>query len=139
MAILRPTVEFNFEPLLKLAKIFPELNGRLLALVGKRSRVLLKEKYLSGQELDLRKFPTDKRGRFTVTSNVNKRRTFTKIASYPVNLFERGRGLRSGAREPGRFIITKKLKQDVAARIGSYTSEFERRILEPELNKIGAS
>ena len=137
MAVLKPEVSFNFEGIFNLIKVFPDLNGRYLALIGKRSRDLLKQKYLSGQDLTLRKFPVDSLGRYTVTSDVNRRRTSVKIYSYPVNLFERGRKLRSGAQEPGKYIITKKLKQSVMSRIGSYTMEFESQILEPGIKKAG--
>lgn len=137
MAILKAEVQFNFEPIQRLIKIFPDLNGRFLSLVGKRGRTLLKQSYLSGQELTLRSFPKDRKGKFTITSDVNKKRDQVKIYSYPVNLFEKGRLLRSGRKEPGKFIITKKLKQDVMSRMGSYIGQFENKILNPEIKKAG--
>lgn len=137
MAILKADAEFRFGPVVKLIGIFPELNGRFLSLIGKRSRVYLKMNLLSGQELDLRAFPTDKLGRPTIVSDVNKRRDSVKIYSYPVNLFERGRILRDGSKEAGRYIITRKLKQAVMSRQASYVNEFENRILQPEIKKAG--
>ena len=137
MAVLRPTVVFNFEPLQQLARQFPEFNGRFLALIGSRARRILKEDYLSGQELTYKSFGRSKSGQHLITTDVNKRRTFTKIYSFPLNLFERGRTLRSGRREAGKFILTRKLKQDILSRTGSYVSEFERRILQPELKGMG--
>ena len=138
MAILKAEVTFDLTPIKTLIKIFPDLGGRYLALVGKRSRTLLKEEYLSGQELMLRAFPVGKSGKRTITSDVNKKRTQVKIYSFPVNLFEKGRTLRSGRKEPGKYIITRKLKQAVSGRMGSYITEFETRILEPEIKKAGA-
>ena len=111
MAILKAEFTTNLESIRQLIQIFPELNGRFLSLVGKRARTILKEEFLSGQDLNLQAFPRDKMGRFTITSDVNRKRTQVKIYSYPVNLFERGRILRSGRKEPGKFIITRKLKQ----------------------------
>jgi hypothetical protein len=137
MAILRAEVTFNLEPIQRLVKVFPELNGRFLALIGKRGRTRLKEAYLSGQELNLQKFPTDRKGKNTITSDVNRKRTQVKIYSYPVNLFETGRRLRSGVREPGKFIVTQKLKQDILSRLGTYASEFESKILTPEIKRTG--
>lgn len=137
MAILKAEVDIDFKPILQLAVIFPELNGRFLALVGKRARVLLKEEYLSGQELMLNAYPKDKKGNYTIVSDVNKKRTQVKIYSYPVNLFERGRMLRSGKKERGKYIITRKLKQAVLNRTASYANEFQARVLEPELKKAG--
>ena len=137
MAVLKADVNFNTKPIQQLIQVFPSFNGRLLSLIGKRARLMLKMQYLSGQELNLKAFPLDKAGRQTITSDVNKKRTFVKIYSYPVNLFERGRRLRSGAKEPGKFIITKKLKQSVLSKTGTYINEFENRILEPDIKKIG--
>lgn len=137
MAILKAEFTTNLESIRQLVQIFPELNGRFLSLVGKRGRTILKEEYLSGQDLTLKAFPKDKLGRFTITSDVNRKRTQVKIYSYPVNLFERGRMLRSGRKEPGNFIITRKLKQAVMSRMGSYVNEFEDQILNPELRKAG--
>ena len=137
MAILRAEFEFNLKPIFDLIQIFPELRGRLLALIGKRARTILKERYLSGQEITLRAFPTDRQGRRTIVSDVNKQRSSVKIYSYPVNLFERGRRLRSGRKEPGKYIITRKLKQDVMAGLAGYVREFEEKILEPEIKKRG--
>lgn len=137
MAVLRPEVDFNFKGIYQLVSAFPDLRGRLLALIGKRARVRLYEGYLSGQELTLRKYPVDARGRRTITSDVNRARTQVKIYSYPVNLFERGRKLRSGRKEQGKYIITRKLKGDVSGRMQSYINEWESRILEQELRKEG--
>lgn len=139
MAILRAEAEFNLKPIQDLIRVFPDLGGRYLALVGKRARTLLKEEYLSGQEITLHAYPTGKSGKTTITSDVNKKRTSVKIYSFPVNLFERGRMLRSGAKEPGKYIITRKLKQAVSSRIAGYTTEFEAKILEPEIKKAGLS
>ena len=137
MAILKAEFTTNLESIRQLIQIFPELNGRFLSLVGKRGRTILKEEYLYGQDLTLKAFPKDKLGRFTITSDVNRKRTQVKIYSYPVNLFERGRMLRSGRKEPGNFIITRKLKQAIMSRMGSYVNEFEDQILNPEIRKVG--
>jgi len=137
MAILKAEAEFSFKEIKQLITIFPDLNGRFLALAGKRARTVLKEEYLSGQEITLRRSPKYKNGKFTITSDVNKKRTFTKIYSPSVNLFEKGRLLRSGAKEAGKFIITKKLKQNIMSRMDGYTKEFENRILQDEIKKAG--
>lgn len=137
MAVLRPEVSFKFDGIRQLVVAFPSLSGRLLALIGKRARTTLKDKYLSGQEINLRAFPLDRNGRRTIVSDVNKQRTAVKVYSYPANLFERGRTLRNGSKEAGKYIITKKLKQSVMSGMSSYVREFESRILEPELKKKG--
>jgi hypothetical protein len=136
MAILKAEGEFEFKEVAELAEMLPDFNGRYLAFLGSRARKLLKMNYLSGQELQLRKFPVDTIGRNTITSDVNKKQTETKVYSYPVNLFEKGRMLRDGTRQEGKFIITRKLKQDVMMNVTSYTNEFETRFLQGDLNKI---
>lgn len=52
------------------------------------------------------------------------------IRSYPVNLFERG-GLFCGAggKEPGKYIITRKLKKLVDAKLQGWVSSFDQRVL----------
>jgi hypothetical protein len=137
MAILSADVVFSNKEINRLIKVFPDLNGRLLALFGKRARTVLKKEFLSGQEITLNKFPKNSRGAYTITSDVNKKRTFVKIYSPPVNLFEQGRLLRSGKKEAGKFIITKKLKQVILSRQGTYIREFEGKVLQKEIKKAG--
>lgn len=137
MAILKGEATFNIKQLNDLARQFPSIGGGLLAKFGKRGRVALKEEFLSGQELTLRMAPRDKLGRYTISSDVNKNRTAVKIYSYPVNLFEKGRILRSGKKEAPKRIIGTKLKQVIASRAGQYVSEYENEILNPELRKAG--
>lgn len=137
MAILKGVVDFNFKEFRELAQQFPEFGGRLLSFVGARSRTQLKEKYFSGQEITLRKFPVDSLGRYTITSDVNKTRESVKIYSYPVNLFEKGRMLRNGRKEPAKRIIGTKLKQDVASRAATWSNEFEQEVIQKEIKKAG--
>lgn len=137
MAILRAEVSFNYQPLVQLAQQFPDLSGKWLGYVGKIARRKLKEDYLSGQEIQLDAYPKDSRGRHTIQTDVNRRRNEMKLYSYPVNLFERGRRLRSGKKEKGKYIITKKLKNDINAGLSSYIGTFERDILGTELKDLG--
>lgn len=137
MAVLRPEVQFKFAGIKNLIVQFPYLNGSFLALVGKRARFMLRNNYLSGQDIFLKRAIRDRKGRYLVSSDVAKNNKSVKIYSYPINLFERGRGLRSGVREAGTYTITRKLKQDVMARTATYTRDFEDRILKQELKKVG--
>lgn len=125
-------VQFNVKELQDLVRAFPSLGADFLESVGQKSKTYLKEQLLSGQELNLRAYPTDKAGRPTISVVKDPRRgkvkRSVKIFSYPVNLFEKGRGLPGGGREPGRYIITRKLKQAVSQRLGSYIAEFEQNV-----------
>lgn len=129
-------VKNDISGLVKFMKLWPDVAGGVLAFIGKRGRQTLKGQLLSGQELELNKFPTDSKGRYTITSNVNKKRTSTKISSYPVNLFENGRKLRSGKIEPGQKIITGKLKILMSGKIQGWASEYQARFIDKELKKI---
>ena len=141
MAILKAEVEFSTDFIQEIAKTIPEINGGFLSFVGSRARTLLKERLLSGQELDAfgdgasKGKTKDKIGRYLVSSDVNKKQTETKIYSYMVNLFENGRTLRDGSREAGQDIIGVKLKQMVTMNMASYVNEYEPRI-QKELDKI---
>ena len=143
MARLKGSVKFKIEGFRKLLTIFPDLNGGYLAYIGKRGRQIMKNKYFAGQELDYSKqkiqqgFPIDKTGRRTITSNVNKRRRFVTLASYPMNLFERGRTLRSGRREAPKKVITGKLKREVATNMQRYATQYENRFLKKALKGMG--
>jgi len=139
MAVLGVDTSFELDELIRFIDIFPDLSGRFLALVGKRARTILKRDLLSGQEIDLTAFPVDRLGRFTVASDVNRARNAVKIYSYPANLFEKGRLLRSGRREAGKEIITGKLRRAVSAGMADYINEFENRILTGEIKRRGLS
>jgi hypothetical protein len=134
------TIDFNdkaFEALLKELKIlFPEIRAQALGYVGNEGRKTLKMKFLSGQEIDLRAYPVDKAGRRTITYSVGKDARYVKISSYPVNLFERGRRLKSGSKESGKRIITKKLKQVMMSDMARLTTEFDNKYLKKKVSKL---
>lgn len=136
MAGLSVETNFDFPEIKQLIKIFPDLNGRYLAFIGSKSRSILYKEHFSGQDITLRKFPRDSKGRYTVTSDVNKKRTEVKVYSYINNLFEKGRKLRDGSVQSGNFVVTKRLKQAIMSRKAGYTTEFETRILNNELKGI---
>jgi hypothetical protein len=140
MAGLSATLDFDTGFVNKLFNLIPELNGGFLGFVGARSRTLLKQQLLSGQEINVfgagkGKRTKDAIGRNLVNSDVNKTRTETKIYSYPANLFEHGRTLRDGTREQPKEIITVKLKQMVSSNMVSYTNIYEKR-MQKDLDKI---
>jgi hypothetical protein len=137
MAILKINYDGPSKKFHALLAEFPDMNGAFLQYVGGKARKHLKRAYLSGQEIDLEKYPLDSKGKNTITSNVHKSRKFTKIYSYPVNLFERGRQLRSGRQEKGKYIITKKLKRDVEMKMSSYAQFYEKSIMTGKLKDIG--
>lgn len=120
------TLTYNIEGIKKLQAQLPSVNAMFLRILGADAQKMLKENYLSGQELDLRKYPVDKNGKSTVAYQLSKAKTSVAIYSYPVNFFEKGRTLRNGRLEAGKYIITRKLKDDVDAKMAEYGSHYER-------------
>ena len=58
----RAEASIDIEQIRHLVQLVPELHGKFLGYVGKKARIMLKENYLSGQEIELRKYPKDKIG-----------------------------------------------------------------------------
>lgn len=135
MAALIPKVEFHLDDLRTLAKLFPDIGAGALYHVGLESKILLKKKYLSGQELNLKDM-RDRKNRRTISYSLNKRKTAMNLHSYPLNLFERGRTLRNGKREPGKYIMTKKLKSDVSGSLQKWVSIYERTKMQADINRV---
>ncbi len=126
----------QFDFMRKLVEMFPQVRAQLLGYVGSEGKRNLKTKLLSGQSLNLRAYPEDKRGRRTVGYSINRRADMVSISSYPVNLFERGRRLRSGEKEPARNIIRGRLKGIMQSDLQRILNEFDNKFLEKEMKKI---
>jgi hypothetical protein len=123
-----------------LGKQFPEIRVRAMAYIGARSKELLKKKFLSGQELNLEgnsAYTLDKSGRKMISYTVARGGKSVRIASYPTNLYEFGRGLRSGATEPGRKILTVKLKSLLNPQLQGIINEIDIKIIEKDWGKRG--
>lgn len=95
-----------------LAKQFPKVSYRLLGAVGSKAAHNLYDDDLQGQKgITFRShrtnkgLPVDRAGRQMVGYGVAKSGKYVKVRSYPLNLFENGRKLRSGRRESGRHIL----------------------------------
>lgn len=120
----------------KLQTQFPELRARLLGYVGARGVTLLRNDLLRGQELNLRAYPVDRARKATIRYSVGRKASYVTIASYPLNLFERGRGLRSGRREPGRHIMRGSFRRLMESRMAGILMEFDKKVVQEHLNKI---
>lgn len=126
----------QFDFMRKLVEMFPQIRAQMLGYVGKEGKDNLKTKLLSGQSLNLRAYPDDRRGRRTVGYSINRRADQVSISSYPVNLFERGRLLRSGKKEPARNIIRGRLKGIMQSDLQRILNEFDSKFLDKEMKKI---
>ena len=126
----------QFDFMRKLVEIFPQVRAQLLGYVGNEGKRNLKTKLLSGQSLNLKAYPEDKRGKRTVGYSINRRADVVSISSYPVNLFERGRRLRGGKKEPARNIIRGRLKGIMQSDLQRILNEFDSKFLDKEMKKI---
>jgi len=133
MAHITYTVKYDSreaaEFFLKMKKYFSLMRAQALGYIGNEVKKILISKYLSGGELRYKGF-VDKGGRRKAGYSIDKYARYVRISSYPLNLFERGRMLRSGQMEPGHYIITRKLKSDVESSIGTIAKNFDTRFLQ---------
>ncbi len=136
MAGLSLDVSTNVRELNSLIRQFPSLSAGVFSYIGKQGRLTLKGRLLSGQELNLKKFPVDKAGRHTISSHVIRGVKGVVWTSYPLNLFEKGRILRSGRKEPGRKILTGKLKTLVASELQKWGDDAKQKIFDPEIKRV---
>ena len=120
----------------KLANQFPELRARIMGHVGKSGKDRLYKNFLKGQAIDLRAYPEDSKGRPTVNYSIGKNANAVSISSYPMNLFERGRMLRSGRKEQGKKVIKGSFKQMMNSQLQGILQDFDRTILQQQLNKV---
>jgi len=120
----------------EMRKLFPELRARTMGHIGSQSKKILKARFLSGQEINLRAYPRDKKGKRTISYTVGKNAKHVAISSYPMNLFEKGRMLRSGTKEAGKKVITGKLKQAVMSELQGMVNEFDSKVWEKEFNSV---
>ena len=129
----------QFDFMRRLVEMFPQIRAQLMGHVGEEGKLILRQRLLKGQALNLSgddRSPDDKRGRRTVGYSINRRADQVSISSYPVNLFERGRELRGGKKEPARNIIRGRLKGIMQSDLQRILNEFDSKFLDKEMKKI---
>ena len=119
-----------------LMQAFPRFNIRALAWVGENAKINLKKQLLSGQELNLKGDRNQRAsdGKRLMTRRIVNNGKAVVIKSFPTNLFEHGRGLRSGATEPGKKILTVKLKAIMQADMQRILNAFDKNVLQKEVD-----
>ena len=133
------TFEFDnrqFKFMAKLRQMFPELRAQTLGYIGSEGKKRLKRRLLSGQEIDLRAYPYDRKGRRTISYSVGRGAKSVKIASFPVNLFEGGRKLRSGIKEPGKKIIGTKFKQIMMSDLQNIANQADAKLIQRKIGNL---
>lgn len=123
----------------KIADIFPEIRAEMLGYVGNEGKKLLFNTFFSGAGAELHyknSMMLDRKGRRTVGYSIAKRAEAVKISSYPANLFEKGRKLRSGRQEPGKFIITRKFKTVMDSALGKILNNYDVMYLQKKFDRV---
>ncbi len=123
----------DLQALERVIERFPEMRSRYLGFTANKIKGLVKSQFLSGQEILLTK-SQDTRGRSMVNYRIARRGEQARLTSIPMNLFERGRTLRSGESEKGKWVVTRKLPRQAQSLVQTWASEFESEVL-GELNK----
>ena len=115
---------------------FPEVSAQLMGYIGSKGKPLLKTQFLSGQEINLKAYPKDVLGHPTISYSIGKKAKYVRFSSYVLNLFERGRTLRSGRKEKGHYVMTRKFKTFMLSNLDRFGNEFDSKILQPRVNKL---
>ena len=118
----------DLEALERVVERFPEMRSRYLGFTATRIKALMKSQFLSGQEILLEK-SQDSLGRSMVNYRISGRGEKARLTSIPMNLFERGRLLRSGRKERGKWVVTRKVPQEAQAQVHLWAREFEQEVL----------
>jgi hypothetical protein len=131
---LKLSLEDDLKKIRTFVGYVPGLNKRYLRFLGKKGRTALKEQFYSGQVMTLKAYPSDKAGKRTIASDVNRQGTYVKFYSYPGNLFEKDY-MRKGHKVHGEHAIQKGLKQHILANLNGYNDTFDR-LIQKDLAKV---
>ena len=119
-------------------RAFPGLSARILGYLGKEAAVELMGMMQRGEQgITFRDMDGNRKsrgGRRMITYSVGRGLKYVRISSFPLNLFEGGRTLRSGKRERSRNILRRTLRSVMADRMGSAIEGAEKLILDDWFN-----
>ena len=117
----------DLEVLERTVERFPQTRSRYLGFTATKLKRLMKSQFLSGQEILLTK-DRDAMGRSMIDYRLARRGERARLTSIPMNLFERGRTLRSGQREGGKWVLTRKVPEQARSLVQGLATEFEREV-----------
>jgi hypothetical protein len=122
----------------ELERTLSQITARILGYLGKEAAVELARMMESGEEgITFRSMRGNRKssgGRRMITYSLGKGLKYVRVSSFPLNLFEGGRGLRSGERENARNIIRGKLRSNVSGRIAGLLEGAEKLIIDDWFN-----
>jgi hypothetical protein len=119
----------DLDALERVVERFPEMRSRYLGFTADKLKDLMKSQFLSGQEIML-KTSRDSLGRSMVNYRIANRGEKARLTSIPMNLFERGRMLRSGKKERGKWVVTRKVPKAAQPYVANRAREFEKVVLQ---------
>ena len=134
-----------------LVKNFPTIKNRFLANIAKQGRLTMKG-MMTGRSgtIDLNKDKGSK-GKRTITAKVFIRSSSIKFASFPANLFERGRrnprhgfnsgpsgrtGQKSAITQKGMMFITSTFKGVASTKLQGWANQAEKDIIESATDRV---
>jgi hypothetical protein len=129
--------------LVALSRQVPRLAARILGFLGKEAAMELYENYLESpkffqSDTDITRSasgsPHGPSGKRVVSYSVGKGLKWVRVSSFPLNLFEGGRKLRSGAREAPKKILRGKLKSALSGQIPGLLGRAEKFIIDDWFN-----
>lgn len=128
-------VEADTRGLQEFVKASPYIQVHLLTIIAKRGREIMRDELLSGQALNLKRQTKDKAGRHMISGRPGRNFSIT-WKSYPVNLFERGRKLRDGSKEPGRRIIGERFRSIMQNRLQNLANQAAAQTFEKAMANV---
>lgn len=126
--------DINDARLVEYINMFPELRGKVLTRLGHATKRRLRRKYTnetSAYAVDYRRKVYASDGTALANYSVrdlNRFKTRVRVTSFPLNLFDQGRLLRSGKREPAKDMM-KKTAFDMRGSIDGIAGQVLREVL----------
>jgi len=116
---------------------FPELSARILGYIGKQAAMQLFNEEMQGKNaIKVRAdhfgstgSPKGEEGRRLVSYSVGRGLKWVAVSSFPLNLYENRKQLRSGD-EKRKGIIRRKLASGLSGRLGDYIAGAENLIVD---------
>ncbi len=120
-------------------RTFPGLSARVLAYLGKEAAMELAAMMERGEKgITFRDMDSNRKSRGSrrmITYSIGKGAKYVRISSFPLNLFEGGRKLRSGKREGARNIIRGSLKSAMSGKLQGSIEAAANVIIDDWYNK----
>ena len=132
-------IKNDFPDFRVMLEAFPGLSARMLGYIGKAAAVELAEMMKRGEQgIQFRNMSGNRKsggGRRMITYSVGRGAKWVRLSSFPLNLFEGGRTLRSGKRENERNILRKTLRGSMQSRLANLIQESQSLIVDDWFNE----